>query len=155
MDLHEKILSSFELNAEIFELSIQERQISEKIAEREYESSIELLQLWNDQLKLITQVKQTLQNKLSSIARTDLEQLHDETGKLLHHTDQINSKLVNQLLTENLDRLRIKETCQHLMNNATTWLIALNDFLYEIIEAINSEQPIDPIIEQYMHDEED
>ncbi len=155
MNLQHKVITAFELKGELFELNIQQQQINEKIADREYESSSELLQLWQDQLKLIDQVKETLQEKLNNIARTDIEQLYDETTKLVHLTDEINSKLVNQLYTETFDRLKIKETCKHLMNNTASWLIALNDFLYEILEAINAEQPIEPIIEQYMKDEED
>jgi len=155
VNIYQRVLSSFQLRSELFELKIQRQQIAEKIADREYESSSELLQLWQDQLKLIDQVKETLKEKLNNIARTDIEQLYDETTKLVQLTDEINSKLVNQLYTETFDRLKIKETCKHLMNNTASWLIALNDFLYEILEAINAEQPIEPIIEQYMKEEED
>lgn len=139
MDLHQKVITAFQLRGELFELKIEHERLNEKIAEREHDTSPDLFNLWIKQVDLINKTKLALDKKLSSCSKNELEELYDETRKLMEYADQINSKIINELTTENLTQLKIKEHCKQLMNSSLTGLIVLNDFLIEITTAIKSD----------------
>ncbi len=139
MDLHDKVITAFQLRGELFELATEQQRLNEKIVDREKDTSPQLLNLWLQQVDLINRTKSALSKQLNSCSKNELEELYTQTKKLLEYADQINSKIINELTTENLTRLKIKEHCKRLMNSSLTGLIVLNDFLIEVTTAINSD----------------
>jgi hypothetical protein len=141
VDLHQKVITAFQLRGELFELEMEQARISEKISEREKDTSPDLLNFWMQQVDLINRTKSALSKQLNSCSKNELEELYDQTKKLLEHADEINSKIINELTTENLTQLKIKEHCKQLMNSSLAGLLMLNDFLVEVTTAINAEDP--------------
>jgi len=156
MDLR-KVVTAFQLRGELFELKIEHERLNEKIAEREHDTSPELFNLWIKQVDLINKAKLALDKKLSSCSKNELEELYEETRKLMEYADQINSKIVMELTTENLTHLKIKEHCKQLMNSSLTGLLMLNDFLSEVITAIKSDDPetLDQVLKEVDEAEDD
>lgn len=157
MDLYDKVVTVFQLRSELFELKIEHERLNEKIAEREQDTSPDLFNLWIKQVDLINKTKLALDKKLSSCSKNELEELYEETRKLLEYADQINSKIVMELTTENLSRLKVKEHCKQLMSTSLTGLLMLNDFLSEVITAIKSDDPetLDQVLKEVDEAEDD
>lgn len=89
------------------------------------------------QVDLINRTKLALSKRLNSCGKNELEELYEETRKLLEYADEISSKIITELTTENLTQLKAKELCKQLMNSSTTSLIMLNDFLCELTNTID------------------